>query len=85
MSALFAPKRIALGLVLGFVISIWAGATLTYAQGDGSPTTSDTPSLDQPVEPAAFDIFVSRSSLRDAGCDQSNPNEWQFNITGVLN
>lgn len=85
MNAPSAPKRIALGLVLGLMLSLWAGATLTYAQSDGSPTTIGSSSLDQPVEPAAIEVFVSQSSLRDAGCDLDHPNEWQFNITGVLN
>jgi hypothetical protein len=85
MCAPSAPKRIALGLALAFVFALWAGATLTYAQDDGSPTMVGSSALDQPVEPAAVDIFVSQSSLRDAGCDPEHPNEWQFNITGVLN
>ncbi|HET9661040.1 MAG TPA: hypothetical protein VFP05_11970 [Thermomicrobiales bacterium] len=84
MNAPSAPKRIALGLVLGLMLSLWAGAALAYAQDDGSPTTVGSSSLDQPVEPAATEIFVSQSSLRDAGCDPEHPNEWQFNITGVL-
>ena len=85
MCAPSAPKRIALGLALAFVFALWAGATLTYAQDDGSPTMVGSSALDQQVEPAAVDIFVSQSSLRDAGCDPEHPNEWQFNITGVLN
>lgn len=85
MSAPSVPKRVAFGLALVFVFAFWAGSALTYAQDDGSPATVGSSALDQPVEPAAVDIFVSQSSLRDAGCDPEHPNEWQFNITGVLN
>ena len=73
-------RRIAFGIVFGLLLAVSAGVLGTSAQNDGSPI-----SIDQPVEPAAIDISVSQSSLRDAGCDPQNPNEWQFNITGVLN
>jgi hypothetical protein len=85
MSALGGSKRIALGLVFGLLLAIWAGTATTFAQSDGTSVAEGSPEIDQPVEPAAIEILVSQSSLREAGCDPSNPNEWQFNITGVLN
>jgi hypothetical protein len=79
----FLLKRLALCFVLGLVLAIGAGATSTAAQNDGSPVSEETIALDEPVEPAFIEIHVSQPSLHDAGCDPQNPNEWQFNITGV--
>ncbi len=77
-------KRFALGLVFGLLLAVWAGTAVTFAQNDGTSEAEGSPTSDQSVQPAAIEIVVSPDSLRDAGCDLSNPNEWQFNITGVL-
>ncbi len=76
-------KHVLLGLVFSLVFAVFAGTTVVGAQTTGSPAAVGSTALDQPVEPAAIEISVSPASLRDAGCDLSNPNEWQFNITGV--
>ncbi|TXG80772.1 MAG: hypothetical protein E6R14_08710, partial [Thermomicrobiales bacterium] len=85
MNVLLRATRIVFTFLLGLIVSIGVITEGVTAQDVGSPVAVEEQPLQEPVEPADVEIFVSQSSLHDAGCDPGNPNEWQFNITGVLN